>query len=198
MKFDKLNEMLPFVMGGKEKVLSYQPYNAVTLRFPGRHAKDTDPVGGDFVVCLDDEEMGWVSHQFTHNDLFNDIAVKVSEKYLRHEPLRFMEHYASIVASGKDPEKIDVEQFEGMPGLHPQTFLYGVQCLAVAEHRRYKKFEAKFGGRFLPLRFSAGIAQGLWTAADCASLQRRGRIGVEILEKTHGTPDITKELFISK
>lgn len=195
MKFDKLNEMLPYVTGGKQKILSFQPYNAITLRFPGRHAKDTDPVGGDFVVCVDDETMDWTAHQFTHNDLFSDLQAKTEQKYLKNEPFKFLEQYLAVVRYGADPEKIETEKFEVMPGLHPQTFLYAVQCLAVAEHRRYAKFENKFGGRYLPFRFSAGIVEGRWSAEACIGMQRRGRPGVEILEKVNGTPDLTKELM---
>lgn len=195
MKFNKLHEMLPYAQGGKQKILSYQPYNAITLRFPGRHAKDTDPIGGDFVVCVDDDRMDWTAHQFTHTDLFLDLQSKTEGTYLHKEPFRFLEHYRSVIAYGQDPEKIDTELFEKMPGVHPQTFLYAVQCLAVAEHRRYAKFENKFGGRYLPFRFSAGIVEGLWDAQAAMGMQRRGRPGVEILEKVNGTPDLTKELL---
>lgn len=193
MKFDKLHSMLPLVVGGKNKLLTYQPYNAVTLRFPGRHSNETDPIGGDFVVCVDDEGMGWVAHQFTHTDIFLDIEVKAA--YSGGILTRFMEHYRDVVAEGLDPEPIDTAPFEGLPGIHPKTFLYAVQCLSIAEHRRFHKFEDRFGGRFLPLRFGLGIAEGLWTAADAAAVQRRGRPGVEMLERKNGTPKLTKELM---
>lgn len=197
MKFDTLNEVIPYVVGGKPKVLTMHPYNAITLAMPGRHAKDTDPVGGDFVVMVDDEDLDWTRHQFTHTDLFMDLQKKVDGgPYLRHEPLRFMEAYFGIVALGASPEKYDDERFEKLPGLHPLTFLYAVQCLAVAEHRRYARYESKFGGRFLPFRFGAGIVEGLWTAADAAEKQKKGRPGVEWLEKDFGTPDLTRELML--
>lgn len=197
MKFDKLNEMIPYVRGGKAKILSMHPYNAITLRMPGRHALDTDPIGGDFVVCVDDENLDWVEHQFTHTDLFNDLYTKYTQGiYLKHEPMRFMENYQTIIHKGMDPDKIDVELFEKMPGLHPETFFYAVQCLAVAEHRRYAKHEVKYGGRYLPFRFGAGIMEGLWTATEAAEKQKRGRPGVEWLEKDFGTPDLTKELML--
>ena len=191
MKFDKLNEMIPYVKGGKQKILSMYPYNAITLRMPGRHAGDTEPVGGDFVVCVDDESMDWIEHQFTHTDLFNDLESKKSI-----EGLNFMEDYLRVVRDGVDPEKIETSKYEYMNGVHPQTFLYAVQCLAVAEHRRYAKYEAKFGGRFLPFRFAAGIVEGLWTATDAADKQKRGRPGVEWLEKDFGVPALTKELML--
>lgn len=197
MKFDKLHEMIPYVTGGKAKILSMHPYNAITLRMPGRHSKDTDPVGGDFVVCVDDETLDWTEHQFTHSDLFMDLQTKFDAgPHLKQEPYRFMEHYLAVVKHGADPEKIDTEKFEHLPGLHPQTFFYAVQCLAVAEHRRYARFESKFGGRFLPFRFGAGIMAGLWTAADAAEKQKRGRPGVEWLEKDFGVSDLTKDLML--
>jgi len=190
VKFDKLNEMIPYVKGGKQKILSMYPYNAITLRMPGRHASDTTPVGGDFVVCVDDESMDWVEHQFTHTDLFNDLQLKMGV-----EGLNFMEDYLKVVRDGVDPEKIETTIYENMAGIHPQTFLYAVQCLAVAEHRRYAQFESKFGGRYLPFRFGAGIVEGLWTATEAADKQKKGRPGVEWLEKDFGTPTLTKELM---
>jgi hypothetical protein len=182
--------MIPYVKGGKQKILSMYPYNAITLRMPGRHASDTTPVGGDFVVCVDDESMDWVEHQFTHTDLFNDLQLKMGV-----EGLNFMEDYLKVVRDGVDPEKIETTIYENMAGIHPQTFLYAVQCLAVAEHRRYAQFESKFGGRYLPFRFGAGIVEGLWTATEAADKQKKGRPGVEWLEKDFGVPALTKELM---
>lgn len=193
MKFNKLHEMIPYVTGGKQKILTMHPYNAITLAMPGRHANDTTPVGGDFVVMVDDDRLDWTRHQFTHTDLFMDLQVKATGMPGKANIL--MEHYLEIVFNGFDPEKAVVEHLEGLPGIHPQTFLYAVQCLAVAEHRRYAKFEPKFGGRYLPFRFGSGIVEGLWTAADAAERQRRGRPGVEWLEKEFGTPILTKELI---
>lgn len=189
MKFDKLNEMIPYVMGGKQKILTMHPYNAITLAMPGRHAKDTIPLGGDFVVMVDDDDKDWTRHQFTHTDLFHDLAVRTGSG------AELMEMYLRIVRDGADPEKMDVDDLVLSWCIHPQTFLYAVQCLAVAEHRRYAQHEAKFGGRYLPFRFGAGIVEGLWTATDAAERQRRGRPGVEWLEKDYGVPTLTKELM---
>lgn len=195
LRFDKLNQMIPYVTGGKTKILTMHPYNAITLALPGRHAKDTDPVGGDFVVMVDDDNMDWTRHQFTHTDLFMD-----AESKLKIDPaLTFglFEEYLKVI-NGFDPEKSDLFEDDNIlvhKGVHPRTFLYAVQCLAVAEHRRYARFEAKFGGRYLPFRFGAGIVEGLWTAADAAERQKKGRPGVEWLEKDFGTPKLTKELM---
>jgi len=190
MRFDKLHEMIPYVTGGKVKILTMQPYNAVTLAMPGRHAKDTDPVGGDFVVMVDDDTMDWKMHQFTHTDLFLDLQKKADFSPLDAGVL--MESYLFIVSKGGDPEKISLPH---LPGVHPKTFMYAVQCLAVAEHRRYARFENKFGGRYLPFRFGAGIVEGLWDATAATGMQKRGRPGVEILEKVNGVPVLTKELM---
>jgi len=194
MKFDKLHAMIPYVTGGKQKVLEMHPYNAITLAMPGRHAQDTDPVGGDFVVMVDDEDMDWTKHQFTHTDIFLDLQAKTDADPIH--AINLMDAYHFVVKTGADPEKFDYENYDGR-GVHPQTFLYAVQCLAVAEHRRYARYEAKWGGRYLPFRFAAGIVEGLWTATDAAEKQRRGRPGVEWLEKDHGVPTLTKELMLN-
>lgn len=191
MRFDKLHEMIPYVTGGKSKILTMHPYNAITLAMPGRHAKDTVPEGGDFVVMVDDDAMDWTRHQFTHSDIFIDLENKKADP--NGVPSLLMTEYLSIVKDGADPERSGWER--NMVGIHPQTFLYAVQCLAVAEHRRYARFESKFGGRYLPFRFGAGIVEGLWTAAQAIEKQKRGRPGVEWLEKDHGVPMLTKELM---
>jgi hypothetical protein len=190
MDFATLNKLIPHALGEKLHVLSMSPYNAITLSMPGRHQKDTAIPGGDFVVMVDDTDLGWVKHQFTHDDLFADIELKsqIGKDGLAKS---LMEDYAKVVF-GADPEVI--RWTSHLPGLHPQTFLYAVQCLAVAEHRRYGQHEARGGGRYLPARFSSGIVEGLWTAADCKTVQRRGRPGVEMLENLHGKPTTLKEL----
>lgn len=190
MNFDKLNELIPYSRKGKKHVLTMQPYNAITLAMPGKHAEDTDPIGGDFVVMVDDDDLGWVRHQFTHTDIFQDIETKKLE--CPDVLGSLMDSYYEVVV-GASPEKFLCEKPELYTGLHPHTFLFAVQCLAVAEHRRYAKYEIQFGGRYLPLRFSAGIAEGLWTASDAADKQRKGRPGIEWLEKDFGVPSLTKE-----
>lgn len=191
MDFETLNDTIPYVYGGKKHLLTYQPYNGITLRMPGRHQNDTPQIGGDFVVCVDDETLGWVSHQFTHDDIFLDLEKKYAAKAGATKVL--MEQYAKVVF-GADPEQFIWERGHFTDSLHPKTFLYAVQCLAVAEHRRYAKFEAKGGGRYLPARFSVGIVEGMWTAEDCKAVQRRGRPGVEMLERLHGKPTTLREL----
>lgn len=199
MDFNKLHETIPYAKGGKEKVLRYSPYPNITLAMPGRHAADTVPVGGDFVVMVTDPIYKTVDHQFTHTDIFKDVqarhdkAKELGVSFIM-ELDSFMKLYRDVV-KGAEPWQ-DLSQTSFMSHcMHPTTFMNAVQCLAVAEHRRYAKYEAKFGGRYLPFRFAAGIAEGLWSAADAANLQRKGRPGVEMLEKQNGVPILTKELM---
>jgi hypothetical protein len=194
MDFNKLNEMIPYCKGGKKHILTMHPYNGITLAMPGRHAEDTTPKGGDFVVMVDDEDKSWTRHQFTHADIFDDLNMRLLDNSLKVDDL--MRLYLAVI-QGADPEKfVELLSDFGRVGLvHPSTFLYAVQCLAVAEHRRYHQYEAKFGGRYLPFRFGTGIVEGLWTAMDATQIQRRGRPGVEQLERTKGMPTLTKELM---
>lgn len=197
MKFDDLDEMIPYTKGGKQKVLSMHPYKGIKLRMPGRHAMETTPIGGDFVVEVTDVDSGllWVDHQFKHDDIFIDLEKKVNSYFDAASLLGGC--YFEIVHFGEDPDPMRV------PGAHKfshdsldyVTFLHAVQCLAVAEHRRYAKFEAKLGGKYLPLRFAAGILDEKWTAAEAISRQKMGRPGVEWLEKEKGLPFLTEKLF---
>lgn len=190
MRFSELHAMIPFARFGKPKSLTMHPYNAITLALPGRHAEDTTPKGGDFVVMVDDSDLNWTRHQFTHTDIFKDVAKKAKADQALTETL--MLGYVDVINNDLHPA---IWEDRNLPGVHPQTFLYAVQCLGVAEHRRYSQHEARFGGRYLPLRFAAGIVEGLWTATDAADKQKRGRPGVEWLEKDFGTPLITKQLM---
>lgn len=194
MDFETLNKLIPHATGETLHVLTMSPYNGITLAMPGRHQRDTDVPGADFVVMVDDTNLGWIKHQFTHDDLFNDMQAKATHDKtdVGNYATILMEDYAKVVL-GADPEEIRWGRAE-LPGLHPQTFLYTVQCLAVAEHRRYHQHERRGGGRFLPARFTSGIVEGLWTADDCKRVQRRGRIGLDFLIKEKGKPTDLKEL----
>lgn len=199
MKFAELHAMIPLARYGKEKSLTMQPYKGITLAMPGRHAEDTTPKGGDFVVMVTDKNMKWRNHQFTHTDLFKIIEDK---RNIQINPTNaLMRDYLSVISVGVEPPATPESYQMTLNGGYMQetisdiTFLQAVQCLAVAEHRRYHMHEAKFGGRFLPFRFAAGIAEGLWTATDAADKQKRGRPGVEWLERDHGVPILTKQLM---
>lgn len=196
MDFAKLNEMIPYVVGGKEKILSMEPYEQVTLRMPGRHSQDTETLGGDFVVEITDDSTSWESKQFTHQNIFDDFQDKTDLDVEAAKKL--MQLYARIVLDGTDPEDyykyvgVVVDAWQGT--LTVSTLMCALQCLAVAEHRRYARYEAKMGGRFLPARFVAGIVYGHWTAEDAKLVVRKGRPGVEMLERLYGKPPKLQEL----
>lgn len=190
MKFQELHELVPYARFGKVKSLTMTPYKSITLAMPGRHAEDCTPKGGDFVVMVTDAGMKWKRHQFTHDDIFNDIEAKSAADKVEADVL--MDAYFAVII-GEDPDHL--AHGAGKSGINPLIFLHAVQCLAVAEHRRYAHYEDKFGGRFLPFRFATGIAEGLWTAADAIKVQKYGRPAVERLEKSNGTPVLTQNLF---
>jgi hypothetical protein len=170
-----------------------EPYKGITLAMPGRHAEDTTPKGGDFVVMVTDAGMKWRKHQFKHDDIFFDVEVKADQNP-EHMGF-FMNQYLNVIATGDDPMKIKLGDGITLAGIEFTHFLCAVQCLAVAEHRRYHMYEDKFGGRFLPFRFAAGIAEGLWTADECVKVQKYGRPAVERLEKNTAVPLLTQQLM---
>jgi hypothetical protein len=193
MKFEELNNSIPYVVGGKKHILSTCPYDGVTLRMPGRHENDTEKPGGDFVVEITDDTTSWESKQFTHQHIFDDFQDKADLHEQAAKDL--MQHYARVVLEGVDVDRLIVftpEEWQGT--INPAILLSALQCLAVAEHRRYARYEAKMGGRFLPARFAAGIVYGQWTADDAKLVVRKGRPGVEMLERLHGKPPTLQEL----
>src|SRR6266540_2905180 len=190
MKFQELNEYIPYARFGKEKSLIMEPYPNIRLLLPGRHAEDTSPKGGDFCVVVTDPKINWNNHQFTHAGIFNDIEVKYEDNPELTRAL--MNEYLEVIVGGKEPSAKSIKAIN-LSGMDALTFLYGTQCLGVAEHRRYHMHEAKFGGRYLPFRFAAGIAEGLWTADMGSEVQKYGRPAVERLEKSNGIPRLTQE-----
>lgn len=190
MIFEELNTLIPHALGEKLHVVTMNPYNGVTLALPGRHQKDTEIIGGDFVVMVSDTNLGWVNHQFTHDDIFADISLKTEKDATLADKL--MNNYASVIF-GQSPDDFKWVRGPWKDSLHPQIFLHAVQCLAVAEHRRYGKHEKRGGGRYLPARFASGIVEGLWTPADAKAVQRRGRPGLDWLISQHGAPKPLKD-----
>jgi hypothetical protein len=182
--FTELDKKIPHTLGEVLHSVTMKPYPNVTLAMPGRHQKDTPIPGGDFVVRATDSYKKWKSHPFTHVDIFDDVESKHIDA--PDATQEFMFAYAQVVL-GRDPDDFKNEGFVAhLIGVHSMTFLHAAQCLAVAEHRRYSKHEAKGGGRFLPLRFAMGISEGLWTAKDCKDQQRRGRPGLDHLIAQNG------------
>src|SRR3954469_12211932 len=142
MKFNELNDLIPYAKGGKEKILRFSPYPNITLAMPGRHAADTIPVGGDFVVMVTDAVFKRPDHQFTHTDIFKDIEVKSNHPRIE----TFMASYFGLIHLNKDtdmfiPKMIGCGHYledmpdllTPLPGVDEDTFLQAVQCLAVAE-----------------------------------------------------------------
>jgi hypothetical protein len=190
LKFEDLNDTIPYVMGGKLKAYRYSPYPNIILAAPGRHAKETLPKGGDYVVMVTDPSIK--IDQFKHKDIFEDVSRRRLSSAVQDRDL--MESYLAVVR-GDDPDSLSEPGTLLGGTMDRRVFLQAVQCLAIAEHRRYAQHEAKFGGRYLPFRFAAGINESLWEVEDALSLEKKGRPGVEILEKEHGVPKLTQELF---
>jgi hypothetical protein len=136
-----------------------------------------------------DARVKWSKHQFKHDDIFNDIELKATSPSACNI---FMEQYLEIIAMDADPTTLKTPILNGVK---PMLLLQAIQCLAVAEHRRYHMYEDKFGGRFLPFRFAAGIAEGLWTAEEAIKVQKYGRPAVERLEKNTSVPLLTQQLM---
>lgn len=195
MNFDELHEHVPYARFGKEKSLKMEPYPGITLAMPGRHAEDCSPKGGDFVVMVTDKRMDWKNHQFKHTDIFNDVEKQFDNSLSGLTFNDVMSPYLEIVKNGADPLDFEFNHVDGPGTINSKIFLCAVQCLAVAEHRRYSQHEAKWGGRYLPFRFAAGIAEGLWTADAGTEVQKYGRSAVERLEKKNGVPKLTQKLM---
>lgn len=195
MKFEDLHEWVPTIVEGKIHSVELEPYPGITLAMPGRHRHDTPIPGQDFVVMVTDDTTGWNKHQFTHGDIFIDLEHRPFSSALRSTDL--MHDYLRVVKYGMDPAlAFSANSSSGLGNLiSPLLFLQAVQCLAVAEHRRYARYESQYGGRYLPFRYGAGIEEGLWTAAQAIDKQKKGRPGVEWLEREHGVPFLTRELM---
>lgn len=196
MKFDELNNRIPYVTGGMKHILSTSPYDGVILRMPGRHENDTETPGGDFVVEITDDTTSWEAKQFTHQHIFDDFQDKTELD--PYGAKKLMQLYAKVVLDQEDPDNYWKYTHAGAGAwigtVSVSTLIAALQCLAVAEHRRYARYEAKMGGRFLPARFAAGIVYGQWHADDAKLVVRKGRPGVEMLERLHGKPPSLQEL----
>lgn len=191
MKFDELHAFLPYVTQGDLHTDEYLIYDNVRVKFPGRHAMDTVPPGGDFVVEVNCDNAGWNWKQFTHGDIFKDVELKTTYNSNFMQSW-FAPNLCQIVLGESIPT---VPADEGkLPGVRTATLLEASQALAVAEHRRYHQYEANGGGRFLPVRFTLGIIFGYWTATEAAKVQRRGAHGLRELTKEFGNPPTVKRL----
>lgn len=185
---DELNRDIPFVTGNELHIAGTEVYPGVKILMPGKHQNETVPPGGDAVITVTDLSVGWSDRKFSHTDFFKDIEEK--RKHSIEQTNQLMKEYLAML---KQQPLVVGTYF--LPGVQPHLCLYSWQVLAVIEHRRYKQWESQWGGMYLFPRFAFGIAEGLWTAADAANLQKKGRPGVEILEKMHGLPELTNRLM---
>lgn len=189
MNFETLHAMVPYEHEGELHSNTMQVYNDVRVKYPGKHAMDTDPVGGDMVVEVNCGNAGWAWKQFTHGDIFLDIESKTlsAPEFMK---LIGAKQIAEVV-SGEEIPRLGFKEMAvslGLPGVRYQTLLEASQTLAVAEHRRYARYEANGGGRFLPLRFALGIIYGHWSASEAIRVQRTGVHGLRSLTKEYGNP----------
>lgn len=199
--FDSLHQHIPYVTGGKVKKHSQTlPLEtsgkwAVRVRQPGKYWEKSTPPGGDMVVEVSCNTAGWKWKQFRHDHLFKDIELKLEDygKFMRDE---FAPALARVVYSKTDPRLellgsiVPVE----VPGLSPEATLFASQALALAEHRRYKRFESRGGGRLLPARFAVGVIFKTWPSEAAAGVMYQGLPGLESLIAQYGKPPTLKEL----
>ncbi len=197
MDFSDLNEAIPYVIEGKlhsvRTLIAKTDDWLVQARSPGKYAEKTN--GGDYVIIVHEPKAGWKWHKFTHVDLFNDIQEKVkwNTNFMQEQ---FAPALANVVYGKESPRAQGFfYDFRNVPGISVQPLLYASQALALAEHRRYAKYEAAGGGRFLPARYALGIIFGKWSALDAANFALQGSVGIKILESKYGKPPILKDLI---
>jgi hypothetical protein len=188
MDWDALEGTIPYVpnpageaLHTQDTVVLQQSDKIVRVAQPGKYSEKTK--GGDFLVQVSDPSArtlagsSWWGHWFTHVDLFKDFEEKrrVSPDYMRRD---FAPALVQVTAEGADPEKAGrALPSSSLPGLTPTVALVASQTLALAEMRRYSKYEPK-GGRCLPTRFALGIIFSIWAAADAADVQKGGIRGL--------------------
>lgn len=178
--FDQINELIPYVSEGEKHSIVTPVYKEVQVKSPGKYIKETD--GGDFVV---ETKVGdkWVPYR--HYDFFMDTAKKAEddqEWVLNY----YLPEYIRLLQDDKVTDWVD--DFSGVPGIHPTTMLKTLQVIAVAEYRRYPNAEP-LGGRYLLLRFLTGIACGLWDAELAASYLKQGKVGLKKLRHRIGSKE---------
>lgn len=189
MKWDELDAFVPFGRMGDlhtEQLDIAQGRDwTVRLLLPGKYQSKTTPPGGDFVVRVSSESAKWTDKAFKHSDLFADLAAK---RRVHHAWLAasLAPALVRVVAEGADTDEVAPESPAGMPGLTPDAYLVASQALALAESRRYARFESRGGGRYLPARFSLGIMFGNWEGGDATRVQKQGLPGLEELRNRHG------------
>ena len=195
MDWDELGRHIPWISGAgrrlyEEKTPVYDGEGwMVAVSQPGKEWNRTTPPGGDFAIRIhapaDVSPTGrsWEARTFTHIDLFLDVEAKTrfDSGFARETVGRGL----AAIVRGEDPMGLTLRRPGAPPGLPIRALLCASQCLALCEHRRYKKFEP-LGGRYLPARFALGIVFDLWTAGQAADVVWDGRRGLERLRAAVG------------
>jgi hypothetical protein len=210
MDWNELDRTVPWIVpvpSGALHTRSLVIYEAKTslvrVALPGRHHADTYMPGGDFVVQVDSaggttlSGASWEGRQFSHVDLFEDFERK-AEFDAAYMQSRFAPALVQVVAEGEDPVRI-AQQLDNsaLPGLEVVTSLVASQCLALAEHRRYRRYEPR-GGRCLPARFALGIIFRTWRASSAAGVQRKGAQGLQRLRREAGRDEPSFEAVLGR
>lgn len=190
LNWSDLNLNIPFITPEEapepvDTVVYQDGPRRVLVTQPGRHWNQTYRPGGDFHVQVDSPTAqtlareAWQRHGFSHAALFDDFEIKsdVDPEGMR---TRFAPALVEVIAEGVDPETFAGQLPDDLPGLEPLIGLIASQCLALAEHRRYRQYEPATG-RCLPLRIALGIIFGCWDASRASNYQRRGRGALAIL-----------------
>lgn len=179
MRFQDLNEHIERAWGELHTVRTvlFEDWDQqVEVLTPGKYQDVTD--GGDFVVVVTDGQAGWTNRKFRHVDLFDDFALKAAASQSDTE--RLLTQAAWCCTDAGDPSLL--QDRAALPGLYEATVFHSLQALCLAEHRRYAQHESGGGGRWLPLRFIAGIVAQRWTAAEAAREEKSGMPGLRRME----------------
>ena len=218
VQWDQLDKKVRYLIvlrgqGVRTDVLNRAGPLKVWLEQPGKHFKTHPMPGGDFKVWLQSARTGNKKRGVTFTDLFEDAAAKREWADATGEDARAVLraiHHAMwrIVLDGADPKEAEVElrRFVGRtatrligqaPGYELPLLLTALQCLALAEYRRYQAHETEGGGRYLMPRAISGVLYGNWTpdearpvtkTTDRVSGRLGGRPALEELEARYGRP----------
>lgn len=196
--FQELNDELPYVESGDKHSIVVEPYEDVRCKFPGKYASKT--AGGDFVVETYTNGK-WIP--LRHKDYFRDIERKsdIDQSWTVGDLIPWYLEAISDTPSKLDIPETLVSEPEAWPddlnwtnelGYQTPVIVRTLQLIAVAEHRRYAKYEPE-GGRFLLPRFLIGIACGCWTADEANYYLKVGKPGLDKLRSERGYREPTFE-----
>ena len=199
--FDEINDELPYITEGDKHKETIPVYSDIQVKFPGKYAKQTK--GGDFVVQTLTNGR-W--RPLRHKDFFRDVEMKsefdqawlvedILPWYLRTITSDESDVHEPTWAYGEQDAWPDGKNWVDVLGYHSITLVRTLQLIAVAEHRRYAKYEPE-GGRFLLPRFLIGIACGGWTSDEANYHLKQGKPGLIKLraEKKYQEPSF-REIY---